>query len=334
MKMVALLHAKRNYVKTTLALSLILFSAGCTCFSVPLVQPEGKLDETVIAGKGKDKIVLMDVSGVISSKEKRSGLVPFRGETSIVARLREELQKASQDKKIRGVILRINSPGGTVTASDIIYQEITRFKREHKLPVVACMMDVATSGGYYISIAADTIVAHPTSVTGSLGAIAIKLNAQGLLEKIGIEDETITTGDKKDIFSPLRPLTEEEKIIIQTMLNDFYQRFISLIAENRKTLSLEQVKALADGRVYTADQALKNGLIDQIGYLEDVIELVKKRAGIDEAKVIMYHRPYSYKSNIYSQMTGADIKNLNLINLDLGSLVDGTGLRFMYLWMP
>ena len=334
MKMMTLLHAKIDCVKVTLALLSILFFAGCTCFSVPLVQRGGKLDETVVAGKGRDKIVLIDISGVISSKEKRGGMLSLRGETSIVARVREELQKASRDKKVRGVILRVNSPGGTVTASDIIYQEITRFKREHKLPVVACMMDVATSGGYYVSIAADTIVAHPTSVTGSLGAIAIKLNAQGLMEKIGIEDETITTGDKKDIFSPLRPFTEEEKAIVQAMLNDFYQRFISLIAENREALSLEQVKALADGRVYTADQALKNRLVDQIGYLDDVIELVKKRAGIDKAKVVMYHRPYSYKNNIYSQMAGADFKNLNLINLDLSSLVDGAGLRFMYLWMP
>jgi protease-4 len=253
----------------------------------------------------------------------------------MVARLREELQKASQDKKVKGVILRLNTPGGTVTASDIIYQEITRFKRKRNLPVVACMMELATSGGYYVSIAADTIVAHPTSVTGSLGAIAIKFNAQGLMEKIGIEDETITAGDKKDLFSPLRPLTEEERVIIQDMLNEFHQRFISLIAENRKTLSLEQVKTLADGRVYTADQALKNGLVDQIGYLEDAIELMKRKAGLDQAKVVMYHRPYSYKNNIYSQLSGSDFKNLNLVNLDLSSLVDGAGgLRFMYMWLP
>jgi protease-4 len=155
------------------------------------------------------------------------------------------------------------------------------------------------------------------------------------MEKIGVEDETVTAGDKKDLFAPWRPLTEEEREIIQSMLNDFYQRFISLIAENRETLSLEQVKTLADGRVYTADQAFKNGLVDEIGYLDDVIGMVKKKAGLDRAKVVMYHRPYSYKNNIYSKLTGSDFKNINLVNLDLSWLVDGAGgLRFMYMWLP
>ena len=324
---------RKGYVTRTLTLVSILFLAGCTCFSIPLMQREGKLEETVVSGKGKDKILLVDISGVISSKERRGGL--FQGQSSMVSRLREELQKASEDEKIRGVILRLNTPGGTITASDIIYQEITRFKREHNLSVVACMMALATSGGYYVASAADTIVAHPTTVTGSLGAVAVKFNAEGLMEKIGVEDETITAGDKKDLFSPLRPLTEEERVIIQEMLNEFHQRFITLIAENRKTLTLEQVKPLADGRVYTADQALKNGLVDEIGYLDDVIEMVKGKADLEKAKVIMYHRPYSYKSNIYSQMRGTEFKNLNLVNLDLSWLVDGAGgLRFMYMWLP
>ncbi len=333
MKKARLSRDKRGYIQRTLTLVSILFLAGCTCFSIPLMQREGNLEETVVSGKGKDKILLVDISGVISSKERRGGL--FRGQPSMVSQLREELQKASQDERVRGVILRLNTPGGTITASDIIYQEITRFKRKHAIPVVACMMELATSGGYYVSIAADTIVAHPTTVTGSLGAIAIKFNAEGLMEKIGVEDETIMAGDKKDLFSPLRPLSEEERGIIQDMLNEFHQRFISLIAENRKTLSLEQVKPLADGRVYTADQALKNGLVDEIGYLDDAIEMVKGKAGLEKAKVIMYHRPYSYKNNIYSQMRGTEFKNLNLVNLDLSWLVDGAGgLRFMYMWMP
>jgi protease-4 len=333
MKKPGLPSDRRKYVKTILTLMSILFLAGCTCFSIPLMQREGKLEETVVSGKGKDKILLVDISGVISSKEQGRGL--FGGRASMVSRVREELEKASKDERVRGVILRLNTPGGTITASDIIYQEIKRFKRERKLPVVACMMELATSGGYYVATAADTIVAHPTTVTGSLGAIAIKFNAEGLMEKIGIEDETIMAGDKKDLFSPLRPLTEEERVIIQDMLNEFHQRFISLIAENRKTLSLEQVKPLADGRVYTADQALKNGLVDEVGYLDDVIEMVKGKAGLEKAKVVMYHRPYSYKSNIYSQMRGTEFKNLNLINLDLSWLVDGAGgLRFMYMWLP
>ena len=118
------------------------------------------------------------------------------------------------------------------------------------------------------------------------------------------------------------------------MLDDFHGKFMDVVAEGRKELTREQIKVLADGRIYSAEQALKEKLIDGIGYLDDVIELVKKKAGVDKAKVIIYHRPYSYKNNIYSRMPNSDFKNINLVNLDLGGLLDDMGLRFMYLWLP
>jgi protease-4 len=316
-----------------MAMMLFFLSAGCTCFSVPLIEKERAFDETVVSGEGKNKILLMDISGVLSTKEK-GGLLPFQKEASIVSRVREELKKAAEDKRIKGLIIRINSPGGTVTSSDIIYREISKFKEDKKLPVIACIMELAASGGYYVALSADTIIAHPTSVTGSIGVIALKFNAKGLMEKIGIEDETIKAGDKKDFLSPLRPMTKEEREILQNMLDDFHERFMDIVAEGRKELAMDQIRVLADGRVYSAKQAFEVKLIDGIGYLDDVIELVKKRAGIDKARVIIYHRPYSYKNNIYSRMTGSDFKNINLVNLDLGSLLDDMGLRFMYLWLP
>ena len=333
MSRIVLGMVRKFYRGTVLVLLIALVCAGCTCFSIPLVDRERSLEETVVAGKGKDKIVLIDISGVLSSKEKK-GLLAFQQEASIVARVREELQKAARDKQVKGLILRINTPGGTVTSSDIIYRDIKRFKDEMQVPVVACMMEVATSGGYYVALAADTIVAHPTSVTGSIGVIALKFNAKGLMEKIGIEDETIMAGDKKDLFSPFRPLTEEERVIVQNMLNDFHQRFMNTVAEGRRGLDREQIKKVADGRVFTADQALEEKLIDEIGYLDDVIALVKKQADIADAQVIMYHRPYSYKNNIYSRMMTADLTTINLLNIDLQWLMDDTGLRFMYLWFP
>lgn len=322
---------KRSYF--AMAIMLFFLSAGCTCFSVPLIEKERAFDETVVSGEGKNKILLMDISGVLSTKEK-GGLLPFQKEASIVSRVREELKKAAEDKRIKGLIIRINSPGGTVTSSDIIYREISKFKEDKKLPVIACIMELAASGGYYVALSADTIIAHPTSVTGSIGVIALKFNAKGLMEKIGIEDETIKAGDKKDFLSPLRPMTKEEREILQDMLDDFHERFMDIVAEGRKELAMDQIRVLADGRVYSAKQAFEVKLIDGIGYLDDVIELVKKRAGIDKARVIIYHRPYSYKNNIYSRMTGSDFKNINLVNLDLGSLFDDMGLRFMYLWLP
>jgi protease-4 len=324
---------RKSYLAITIILFLLVLSAGCTCFSIPVMERERSLDETVIYGKGKDKILLIDVSGVISSKE-RGGMLPFQKESSIVSRVHEELRKAANDERIKALIIKINSPGGMVTASDIINREINKFKEEKRMPVIACIVDLAASGGYYIAVSADTIMAHPTSVTGSIGAIALKFNAQGLMEKIGIENETITAGDKKDFLSPLRPMTKEEREIIQTMLNDLHERFMNVVANGRKDLNLEQVRMLADGRIFVAEKALEEKLIDEIGYLDDAIDLAKKRAGIDEAKVIVYHRPYSYKNNIYSRMMNSDFKNINLVNLDLGGLIDDMGLGFMYLWLP
>jgi len=333
MKKLFLVNGQKSYLAITIILFLLVLSAGCTCFSIPVMERERSLDETVVSGEGKDKILLMDVSGVISSKEKR-GMLPFQKEVSIVSRVREELKKAANDERIKGLVIKINSPGGMVTASDIINREINKFKEEKRMPVIACIVDLAASGGYYVAVSADTIMAHPTSVTGSIGAIALKFNAQGLMEKIGIENETITAGDKKDFLSPLRPMTKEEREIIQEMLNNLHERFMNVVAKGRKDLSLEQVRMLADGRVFVAEKALEEKLIDEIGYLDDAIDLVKKRAGIDKAKVIVYHRPYSYENNIYSRMMNSDFKNINLVNVDLGGLINDMELGFMYLWLP
>ncbi len=324
---------RKSYLAITIILFLLVLSAGCTCFSIPVMERERSLGETVVSGEGKDKILIIDISGVISTKE-RGGMLPFQKESSIVSRVREELKKAARDKRIKGLIIRINSPGGTATASDIIYREINKFKEEKRMPVIACIMELAASGGYYVAVSADTIIAHPTSITGSIGVIALKFNAEGLMDKIGIKNETITAGDKKDFLSPLRPMTKEEREIIQNILNDLHARFMNIVAKGRKELSVEQVRGLADGRVFTAEQAVQDKLIDEIGYMDDAIDLAKKRAGIDEAKVIVYHRPYSYKNNIYSRMKNSDFKNINLVNVDLGGLLDNMELGFMYLWLP
>lgn len=322
----------RQIMRFACAVSLLSI-CGCTCFSIPLMDQVRELDETVVSGKGRDKILLMDISGTISSREKR-GVLSFRSEDSPVSRVREELTRAAADGRIMGLIVRINSPGGTVTASDIIYNEIKRFKEEKKVPVVAAITELAASGGYYVAVAADSIIAHPTSVTGSIGVIAVKFNAQGLMERIGVVDETFTAGDKKDLFSPMRPATAEEREIIQGMLNRFHQRFKDLVLRGRPALTAAEVDILADGRVYTADQALANKLVDEIGYLDDAINVVKNSAGITQARVVMYHRRWSYKNNIYSQLLGPEVENVNLINLDLSWMLGEAGLHFMYLWAP
>lgn len=166
-------------------------------------------------------------------------------------------------------------------------------------------MDLGASGGYYVAASADRIIAHPTTVTGSIGVIMLNLSVEGLLQKIGITDTSIKTGEYKDMGSPLKTMTEEERRIFQGIMDSLYERFLTAITENRKELPLEKLRSLADGRIYTAQQALENGLIDQIGYLDEAISLAKQESGLTGARVVIYHRPGVYKNNIYSQLGNA-----------------------------
>jgi len=319
---------------STCILGLCLFLAsGCSFISVSLVPSVEPLRETTVMGKGKEKILIIDITGIISEEEKR-GIAGLSGEPDMVARIKEELKTAAKDKHIKAVILRINSPGGTVTASDIIYHEIEQFKKKTNNKVIACVMDLGASGGYYVAVSADKIVAHPTTVTGSIGVIMLNLSVEGLLQKIGVKDTSIKTGEHKDMGSPLKTMTEEERKIFQGVLDNMYERFLSVIAENRKELTQEKLKLLADGRIYTARQALEYGLIDQIGYLDEAIELAKQEAGLTTARVVVYHRPGAYKNNIYSQLSSSGFGTINLLNIDLKTFVRSGTPSFMYLWSP
>src|SRR5206468_8626959 len=195
-------------------------------------------------------------SGLISSRESE-GLVE---QPNPVAHLKEELTRAANDSKVKALVVRINSPGGTVTASDVLYHELRAFKEKRKIPVIASIMDVGASGGYYVAVAADKIVAHPSSVTGSLGVIMLTVNARGLLEKVGVETTAVTSGPKKDMGSPFRPMTEEERTIFQGVIDSFYQRFLHVVQVGRRNLTADQVRKLADGRIYSGEQAKELGL--------------------------------------------------------------------------
>jgi len=311
----------------------MLLATGCSFISVSLGPAAGPLEEKTVSGKGKDKILMVDISGIITD-EKKTGFSVLTGEADMVSRIKEELVRAKKDERVKSLILRINSPGGTVTASDVIYHEIMQFRKETGKKVIACIMDLGTSGGYYIAASADTIIAHPTTVTGSIGVIMLNLSIEGLLQKIGIADTSIKTGEHKDMGSPLKMMTEEERKIFLDILNAMYERFLCAIEENRAGLSMEKIRALADGRIYSARQALENGLVDQIGYLDDAVLIAKKEAGIEEARVVLYHRPGAYKNNIYSQLGNAGGGDINLFNIDVKTLIHSGAPSFMYLWMP
>lgn len=324
---------RRRYFLIYLLFPLLFSCTGCSFISISLFPAVEPLKETTISGKGKNKILIIDISGIIS-EDREGSIISLTEEPRMLARIKEELEKAIKDKNIKAVILRINSPGGKVTASDTIYHEVQEFKKKKKVPVIAWIEGLGTSGGYYVAIAADKILAHPAAITGSIGVIMLNISVEGLLQKIGVEDTSVKVGKYKDMGSPLKMMTEDERDIFQGVLNTFYERFLLVIKMNRKGLTHEDLVQIADGRIYTAQQALEYNLIDQIGYLDDGIMLAKKEAGIKKARVVMYRRPGSYKNNIYSQLKGFDISAITLFNFDLKTLARPGTPSFMYLWVP
>jgi protease-4 len=314
-----------------LALAGSLALAGCSLVTLDLQPRIRPLEERTVEGKGASKILLLDLSGMLSEDLPSFSIGAPPPRVPLLARVREELNKAEGDDRVRALVVRINSPGGTITASDILYHELVAFKTRKKVPVIAAIMDVGASGGYYAALAADTIVANPTTITGSIGVVMVTVNAQGLLEKIGVAPLAIKSGPMKDAGSPFRSLTEPERAVFQGIIDDFHGRFVGLIVQSRR-LPEDRVRAVADGRVYTADQALRLGLVDRVGYLEDVVALARERAGLDEAKVIMYHRPKEYRANIYSQTPPASTAESALAQF--AAALGGGGPRFLYLWWP
>jgi protease-4 len=275
-----------------------------------------------------NKVALIDVSGMIMNARSPSLLSSGDNPVSL---FREKLDEARHDKRVKAVVLRINSPGGGVTASDIMYQDLINFRHDTGKPVVACMMDVAASGAYYLAMGSDLIYAHPTTVTGSIGVIMSLYNATGLFQKIGVSSDPIKSGQNKDIGNPARPMTEAERAILQGMVDSFYGQFVKIVAQGRH-LPEDRVRALADGRVYTGVDAQQLGLVDRVGYLEDAIKMAKEMAGICDAAIVAYDRGDGYRGSIYAGMPKIP-REIN-VKLDLPGLGASGGASFMYLWEP
>jgi protease IV len=315
-----------------IVLVALLLGAGCSVLSVDLTPRIRPLEEETVEGHGDAKILLMDVSGFLSDEAPTGtltiGTPPPR--VPMLVRLREELKKAADDPKVRAIVVRINSPGGTVTASDIMFRELESFKRARGVPIVASMMDVAASGGYYVALAADTIVAHPTTVTGSIGVIMISLNAEGLMQKVGLAAAAIKSGERKDMGSPFRPLTPEERAIFQSVIDDLHRQFVAKVVD-RRGLPAATAATLADGRIYTAEQALAHKLIDRIGYVPDALDVARRAAGLDEARVVVYKRPREYRATYYARAE-SDAGALATIAQAAGFA--GVGPKFLYLFWP
>lgn len=315
----------------------LLALSGCSGLNVSLLPPTKPLAEHMLEGKGTPKILLVDLDGVISFKEETDGL-KVRTKPSKVAFFREALHKAEADPDVAGVIVRINSPGGTAAASDTIYHEIMTFKQKKKIPVYAYIMELGASGGFYVASASDRIIASPTAVTGSIGVVAMRFNMEGLLSKIGVSEETYKSGPKKDFWSPFRASTPEERKMLQDIIDKFYARFVEVVYGNRqKVLSEREVKALADGRILPAGEALEAKLIDQVSYLDETIDSMKKALNVEQARVVTYIRPQTFKANIYSESSEMPLLGtqvINLISINAEELALFSGVQFMYLWNP
>jgi protease IV len=319
-------------MRSLLAAVAALALAGCSVLSIDLTPRVRPLQEETVEGRGDAKILMMDVTGFISDESPTGvltlGTPPAR--VPMLVRVREELKKAQKDAKVRALVVRINSPGGTVTASDIIFRELEEFRKATGIPIVASMMDVAASGGYYVALAADTIVAHPTTVTGSIGVIMISLNAEGLLQKVGLAATAIKSAEHKDMGSPFRPLTADERAIFQSVIDDLQRQFVAKVVERRK-IAPATAAGLADGRIYTAQQALAYHLVDRIGYVADAVAAARQAAQLETARVIVYKRPREYRATYYAK---AEAEASSLATLSQLAGLTGAGPKFLYLWSP
>ncbi len=284
--------------------SVALLGTGRTdVFTEKIIEP----------GPAQNKIAIIKLHGVINRE--------------LAEDIREQIKTARDDKNVKALIISTFSPGGSVFASDQIHYEILSTRMLTKKPVVAYMEGLAASGGYYTSVACDKIIAEPTTITGSIGVILGHFVLQELLEdKLGIKPVVIKSGPKKDWPSSFEPVTDEQvEYLHDKIIDPAYDRFVKLVAQGRPELSLTQTIELADGSIYTADQAVENKLIDQIGYQPDAIKLAKSLAGIEQARVIEYQRPFSFSS-----LFGFNSKTL--LNLDSKILHDLTTPQLLYLW--
>jgi protease-4 len=249
-----------------------------------------------------DAVALIELSGAITSGPQdlftTTGVTPDR--------VRTLLDQAAATPSVKAVVVRVNSPGGSVVASDEIYHALLSFDK----PVIVSMGDTAASGGYYIACGADHVIAHPDTLTGSIGVISQFLTFEGLLDKIGVEAVVITTGPRKDVGSPYREMTEEEKALWREILDQVYDEFVAVVVEARE-LPEETVRELADGSIYTGQQALELGLVDAVGARDDAIAKAAELAGIEGDPRVIELRPQpSFLEMFYSLQSRSTMPSL------------------------
>lgn len=288
------------------------------------------LDEYTLEGAGDKKVLIISVRGFLTDQPDKGWL---KTTPSVVESVVSQLKKAEKDEDIRAVLFKIDTPGGTVTASDLLYHEIMGFKKRTGATVGVAMMDVATSGGYYISLPADFIMAHPTTVTGSVGVVLLQPRVDGLMEKMGVDVQVYKTGANKDMGSWFRESSEEEKRLFQDIISSLGDRFVELVKTHRQ-VDEARLSVITTARLFMPEEARRLGLIDHIGYLDDALSRVKKMAGLPtDARVIVYRKSEIPDDTIYNTTAGmAADAPIKLVDWPVLSRPLDTG--FYYLWHP
>ena len=296
------------------------------------VEDRGPLAQMPVIATGQQcggKIALIDVDGLILN-------APLTGMGSLgenpVAVFRERLDLVAADPCCRAVILRINSPGGGVTATDIMWQDLRTFKARTRLPVVACLMDMGTGGAYYLATAADHIVAHPTTITGGMGVILNLYNLQDTMMQFNIAGAPVKAGQNVDLGTPLAPMDKDGRAILQEIARQYHDRFREVVQMTRPGHDPSRAEDF-DGRIFLAADALQRKLIDSIGYVDDAADVARSFAGAPSASVVMFHRandparsPYAVSPNMPLQ-TG-------MLPLSLPGLERAQLPTFLYVWQP
>lgn len=273
---------------------LVLQGVSCTFLMTAMSEGQGGppttgVDAHMFGDKGGDaRFLRVPIMGVISYAAPEN----FMGVSSmsIPERVEKLLDHAESNDRIDGLLLDIDSPGGAVDPSDVIFHQLMEFKANTDKHVVARMNGMAASGGYYIAVAGDKIIAHPSTLTGSIGVIMQSMNMAGLFDKVGLDLVTLTSGPNKDLLNPGREMTEEERDILMGIIDETYEQFVGAVSLGRG-MDMEVLRPLADGRIYTAGQALDNGLIDAIGYEEDLLDILREVSGAETVEVVSHKLP-------------------------------------------
>ena len=307
-----------------IGLFAVLLGVGGRATATPgTALPTSRWEEQAVEGAGRDRVVIIDISGVIGAPSDAFSLQLSQGQ------LLSQIRQATKDTLVKAVVLRVDSPGGGVVASSEIYAELLKLREAGKTLVVS-MGTTAASGGYYVSAPADRIYANPDTLTGSLGVILSLTNYEDSFEKLGLKSYVYKSGELKDIGSPTRPPTPEEQRVLQSVVDEAYAGFVRVIVEGRG-LPEEQVRQIADGRIYTGNQALDLGLVDELGNLDAAILGAKDLAGLETALVVRYTESTSLRALLLSRLATPQAP---ADPLGLRQLTDPQPPRLEYRWLP